>query len=181
MLCCGLVRTNTGFDHIRSHQLDFSDFLLWIIVYIPYLFINHIRFTLYCKPYKLLSNQIASNVDQSNCVKWEWGFTVGSSWLCKLKAHLRLLDLDCLGPVMGPVMCINFDFVLSFWHCWLSVINASILKMDIATFYHITLCNKVTWSILVFLNIYILNKHKLIYNSNTSNGSKVLRPVAYFV
>ncbi len=40
MLCCDLVSTNTGFDHIISHQLDFSGFLLWIIVYISSLFVN---------------------------------------------------------------------------------------------------------------------------------------------
>ncbi len=57
-------------------------------------------------------------------------------------------------------LCLTIDLVLWPWKwktylCQLSVINTSIFKMDIATLYYITLCNKVTWSILIYLNIYI--------------------------
>ncbi len=65
------------------------------------------------------------------------------------------------------IKCLIFDLVLWPWH-WkacprqLSLISASILKMDIATLYHLTLCNKVTWTILVYLNICIVNDYSYV-------------------
>ncbi len=96
---------------------------------------------------------------------WSWccEFDLGMFVIVQFQAYIKasIVKMDRVTHVHIK-LCINFDSVLWPWHwkacpCQLSVINVRILKMDIATIYLITLCNKVTWNILFHLNIYILN------------------------
>ncbi len=130
-----------------------------------------VHFQLLLKPafQKLFSNSLPYNVVQHvifkhplplTLVLWAWPCKV---WPCQFWVfiNVNIMRMDRVTHYHIN-LCLTFDLVLWPWH-WktcpfqLSVINASIFNMGIATFCHIMLCNKVTWNILIHLNIYILH------------------------
>ncbi len=115
---------------------------------------------------KLYSNSLSCNVVQHGIFEHPWSYCElhfedvcpCQFWVC---TNANIVETDRVSHCHIK-LCIMFYLVLCLWHwkacpCQLSVINASIFKMDVATLYYIAWCSKITWSILVYVNIYILN------------------------